>query len=323
MSRTINILVVLFIVQLVVVGALSLQQDEIQDKINKQALLDFAPGQIDKIQISSNDEQVVLSRTAEGWNLPDYFSFPVTPRRVKSLLEKLAGLKPGWPVATTDAAAKRFKVSDGEYERKLELYQGELLVGTLYIGTSPGLRKVHVRKANAENIHDVTFSAFDASVKLSDWRDASLLKLTQKDITKIRFPNFNLTKDGDIFLLDGLADGEVVAQEKVASYEQKLTTLNFASVVGAEAKATYNQADPLQLLTVESKSETLEYRLSKSSDGQYVLKRSDQPYFFILHEAVALPLIVNEMSQFLVQPESESVEAEGMPAEIDSPRNEQ
>ncbi len=321
MNKTIRLLGVLFIVQLIVVAALLLQQNEPQDKASKQALLGLVPsiqGQIDKIVISGEDKTLTLTRPDAEWILPDYYDFPVAKNRVSTLIQKLADFKEGWPVATTAAAAKRFKVSDDDFERKLELYQGETLLETLYVGSSPGFRKVHVRKPDDSNIYDVAFSAFDASIKIADWRDTSLLKLEEKDIRKISTPGFSLAKEGDVFVLDGLAEGETIAQTTVADYVQNLAALNTVTVLGKEASAIFNQENPLLLLTVENQSATLEYRLSRSSEGQYILKRSDLPFFFTLHDAIAKSLIVSDKKHFLI-PSEEVETAKKRPIEKETP----
>ncbi|NOY71148.1 MAG: DUF4340 domain-containing protein [Gammaproteobacteria bacterium] len=326
MSKTIRLLGVLFIIQLIVVAALLLQKNEPRDKASEQVLLPLVQSkqnQIDKIVISGESKTLTLTRPGAEWILPDYYDFPVAENQVSTLIQKLADFKEGWPVATTAAAAKRFKVSDDDFERKLELYQGETLLETLYVGSSPGFRKVHVRKPDDSNIYDVTFSAFDASIKIADWRDTSLLRLEEKGISNISTPGFSLAKEGDVFVLDGLAEGETIAQTTVADYVQNLAALNTVTVLGKEASATFNQEDPLLLLTVENKVEsqsaTLEYRLSRSSEGQFILKRSDLPFYFTLHDVVAKSLIVSDKKYFLIPPEEETAEKrpiEEIPAEV-------
>lgn len=306
MKKTIRILGVIFIAQLMVVTVLLLPTEESRENINQQGLFTFSPEKIDKIVISGEGKVLVLNSENTEWSLPEYYGFPVAENRVPAFIQKLIDFKQGWPVATTAAAAKRFKVSEDNFERKIEMYQGETLLDTLYVGRSPGFRKVHVRKASANNIYDVTFSAFDASIKAADWRDTSLLRLEQTDIIKVSSPDFSLIKEGDLFVLEGLDEVFPIAQTTVASYVQKLAALNTVTVLGKEARAAFNQEDPLLLLTVESKKEKLEYRLSRSSEGQYVLKRSDLPFYFVLHDAVAKPFIVNDKNHFLIQPENES-----------------
>jgi len=305
MKKTIRILGVIFIAQLIIVTALFFPTDEPREEISQQDLFTFSPDKIDKIVIYGGDKVLVLESENTRWSLPEYYDFPVEENRVSTFIQKLTGFKQGWPVATTAAAAKRFKVSEDDFERKIEIYKGESLLDTLYVGSSPGFRKVHVRKANANNIYDVTFSAFDASIKIADWRDTSLLRLEQTDIIKVSSPDFSLVKEGDVFVLEGLDEASPpIAQTTVAGYVQKLTALNTVTVLGREAREAFNQADPLLLLTVKSEKEALEYRLSRSSEGQYVLKRSDLPFYFALHDAVAKPLIVSDKKHFLIQPES-------------------
>ena len=59
-----------------------------------------------------------FEKDKDGWILPAHFSAPVDGNKVKVLLDKLAGMKQGFVVATSADAAKRFKV-DAEVLRTM------------------------------------------------------------------------------------------------------------------------------------------------------------------------------------------------------------
>lgn len=91
-----------------------------------------------------------------------------TKNKLHSILTKLSGLKQGFAVGTTAAAVKRFKVADDLFQRHV-VQAGENPVGDLYLGTSPGYRQIHARKAGTENVVAVELSTFELEPKADQW----------------------------------------------------------------------------------------------------------------------------------------------------------
>lgn len=89
----------------------------------------------------------MLEKSATGWILPETFSEPADAEQVDKLLEKLATVKQGLAVATTEGAPKRFKTAEDAFERHLVIKEGDNTVGDFYLGSSAGFRHSHVRKA--------------------------------------------------------------------------------------------------------------------------------------------------------------------------------
>ena len=125
-------------------------------------LLGFAVDAVTAVEITGPEkDRIVLQKRGTSWVLPDSFAAPANTEQVSALLARLAGLKQGFAVATSSAAAKRFKVADDLFQRHVVIKAGDSVVGDLYVGTSPGFRQIHARKAGAEGVFAVELSTFE------------------------------------------------------------------------------------------------------------------------------------------------------------------
>src|SRR6516164_6410678 len=71
----------------------------------KEPLLAFDAGKVDQIEIGeSGTNTLVLTKQEGSWTVPPMAGFPADGAKVSGLLSKIAGLKKGWPVASTSEA---------------------------------------------------------------------------------------------------------------------------------------------------------------------------------------------------------------------------
>src|SRR5579871_4536914 len=129
----------------------------------KEPLLAFDAASVDAIDIDeTNGSSVTLVKTGGQWTVPDFAGFPADAGRVTTLLDKLGGLKKGWPVATTADAARRFKVTDDFHERRIVLKSNGKEVAQLLVGTSPSFRQTYARTASDSKVYSIAFATYDA-----------------------------------------------------------------------------------------------------------------------------------------------------------------
>jgi hypothetical protein len=194
----------------------------------------------------------------------------------------LNGLRKRLPVSTTASAVKRFKVSPDNYEHKVVLNAGDKILATLWLGDSPGLRQVHGR-ANEENeVYSLDFAVYEASTEPNQWTDKTVLNLKTDDITQISFPDLRLVRvrakdpahNGDkeaknqdsdpkndqsadkptTWQVDGLLAGEETKTKEIETLVGRLANLSFESVLGQENQAEYRQEAPILKLSVTTKA---------------------------------------------------------------------
>ncbi len=312
MQKKIGMLAVLLAVQLVLAVAMSFTGPSLEAHRPDTALLDLDGRTPDRLTLDGPDKQeVVLARKGDGWVLPGTGDFPADKTKVNRLLDELKGLKRGLAVATTEAAQKRFKVSDDAFERRVKLALNDETLATLYFGTSPGMRQVSARTAKDKAVYTTEFGIYDAPVKPEDWEDKSVLKVPSDEIGSIILQTLTLTreakgpaseaaKDGQLktaaqatWGAEHLQDGETVNQAKADALVQAVSALTVDSVLGREDKPEYGLEAPALAFSVQRKGGgTIEYRLGKrEKEKDYVLKVSTRPEYFRLPDYTGEALV--------------------------------
>ena len=292
MRRWISILSGLLVVQLVLAAVVNLTGEEYGAFEPEARLLVFDRQTVDGLRLEDGENILVLEKRDGKWLLPDNGGFPAEQAGVDRLLHKLDGMKKGWPVATTSGAARRFKVADGQFERKLSLSSGETTLAELYVGTSPGFRKVHVRPADEKAVFAADFNTWEASTKVDDWIDKAILELDEKRVVRVEMPGLALQReDGELHLAD-LAEGEETNPDGVATLTRKLFGLRIQSVLGTESIPEYRQEAPeLEIRVMREADDILSYRFSRPEEASYyVLKRSDLDHYFKVAEFAVDPI---------------------------------
>ena len=127
-----------------------------------EPFLSFDAETIDALTVANSEGSVNLAKTDDGWQLPD--GVPADASKIDEVVQKLADAAGGWPVASQASSAERFEVTEESHQRHLVLKAGEDTVADLYLGTSPGYRKAHARRADDDDVYAITFSNYEAGV---------------------------------------------------------------------------------------------------------------------------------------------------------------
>jgi len=261
-----------------------------------EALLAIDKKAIDSIIIEGNkDRKVSLSKKEGSWLVSQMHNFHADQDKVENFLEKLSGLKKGWPVATTVAAKKRFKVSENEFERKITLLKKGEQDGLLFIGTSPSFRKVHARTGGENAIFAVEFNEYEASIKPEDWIDKDVLKHTAAEIAKVELSDVSLANQEGKLVVEGLSEKEETVVEEADRLLRKIGNLRISKVLGTEEKDEYNLEAPILKYSLTlSSGDAEQYVFSKLKDADnYVLKPSHRKEYFEV-----AGWIVNDIKKF-------------------------
>ena len=141
-------------------------------------LLSFEPARTASLEIATADEAVKLLRGDEGWQLEG--GLPADDGKVGDVLEKIAKVSAAWPVATSVASAERFEVTEDNFQRRLDIESEGGETATLYLGSSPGYRRVHARADGADEVYSIDFSNYEAPVDADQWLDKTLLRPSGK-----------------------------------------------------------------------------------------------------------------------------------------------
>lgn len=257
-------------------------------------------------QSAANTTSVELKKQDGQWVLPDYYDAPADVSRVQGMLDKLVDLKRGYAVATTAGALKRFQVADDSFERRVVVQQGDETLATLYLGSSPGLRKIHARTAADEAVYAVELTAYELPIQAMEWLDNALLKVDADALQAIEMKpdgqgGLKLVRhakngDGqaqDGWRAEGLAEGEQLDSERAQILVRAIRELRVDGVLGIDAQPEWQQDQPLLTLSLQQRDgQAIVWTLSQPEGKErYVLKASNQPWYLELEEWNAKPLL--------------------------------
>lgn len=185
--------------------------------------LSFDANAADALEVSNQDGSVRLAREGEQWTLEG--GLPADDSKVTEMLDKLADATGGWPVATSDATAERFEVTEDSHQRRIRVGAGDDDLADIFLGTSPGYRRVHARHADGGDVYSIDFSNYEAGVKAGDWLERSLLRPqgTLSRIERTGEEGFTLTRtDDDVWE----AGDATLDADEVRTFVGRFTGLN-------------------------------------------------------------------------------------------------
>ena len=250
-----------------------------------QPLLTTAPAEVDRIVVRGSDSEANLVKVDEAWVLPSLDNLPASPARISEVLEELAAIHTRWPVTRTRASHQRFEVADEARQRFVQLSAGDAPVAEFYLGTSPGFRKVHLRRVAEDPVYAVELSVHDLPARDGDWLDKTLLAV--QDPTRIEGPDYTLVQSGEDHwsMENGAAQDAAsippVDDERARQLVSALTGLRVQSVV---AKPQENDPETNTLsLGVETAAGHLGFTFM-TADGEYFVQRSDRDTLFSISQ---------------------------------------
>jgi len=292
MKKWIFILSGLLAVQLVLAAVLNLTGEDYGTFQAEDKLLSFNRQAVDGLRIEDGTDSLVLKNQDGKWLLPESGDFPARQPNVERLLDKLAALEKGWPVAKTRSAARRFGVDEEQFERKLTLFADDDAQATLYVGSSPGSRKVYVRPGDENDIFAVDFNTWEAEAKDDDWIDKGVLTLDESIVEQLEIPGIIMQRQDGKLQVMNLEENEQTNGEESSALLGKLSGLRVQSLLGTDAELEYRQDEPvLEVRITREGGEVLGYRFSKPEDAAYyVLKRSDLDYYFKVADYLVDPV---------------------------------
>lgn len=282
MTRVVSLLLLLSLVQcIIVIGLYWPKSPKIGQPPESVAQL-ISPsivGEIDEVVIGDEyDNEVRLLKSGEHWLLPELGSLPADSARVESLLTSLAGERSGWPIASTVAARQRFQVANYHYQRRLTLMANGEELAILYLGTSPGFRKVHARRDDQDAIFSIGLSVFDTPGESGHWLDRRLLQI--RTPTRIVADGYSLERKDDDWV-SGL--GKVPDSRELEALLGALRSLQVEDVASADMQRDLSGTEARLVLKIQSLSgeTTLEFF---SIAGQNFVYSSEYALFFVLSD---------------------------------------
>ncbi|HWG77180.1 MAG TPA: DUF4340 domain-containing protein [Steroidobacteraceae bacterium] len=284
-------------------------------------LLEGSPG-------SGAAMRVEIAKRNGQWVLPGYFNAPADKFKVEDLLSELADLRHGLPIATSSSALERFKVADDDFERRLTLSQGKHTVGTLYFGTSAGASRTDARSGSDHAVYSVDLASYQLPTQLSAWFANDLLESQPDQLSAVDIqmpqgalhlarqsppakpPAATAAKQGSAakspapaatatptatptWTASDLPAGRHLDEAKVEALSHTIGDLRLQGVLGTSAQPDWQQANPLLTLTLHRKQHPDQsWVISQpAAANYYVLKASDQPWYFSVDASTGKQLL--------------------------------
>ncbi len=293
-SRFLQFCTAVLVVQLALAALLGMTQKQ-ATFASGQALFSLQMDEISRITIDNAEDTVALKKTDGQWALEGEAELPVDKTRLNTLLSSLVDLKAGLPVASSIQARTQLEVADDQYQRRVIVNNDAK--NNFLIGTSPGLRKAHLRREGANEIYSASLPVSDLPTSLDQWLDKSLLKfddITRVSSTAITFERNGTDEDSTWRIVDHHNGAKTLDTKKLASAINALETLHViglkeASVVSSDGDAS-NDTETVEL-SITSAETILSLRMEKSS-GDATITRSDIDQTFIVSEPVFKQLSV-------------------------------
>ena len=242
-------------------------------------LVHMQPADVDEIHIADDrGNELVLHRAGGRWTLAESDELPVDGEKVARLLTSLSRPRPDWPVGKTAAARQRFQVADYHFQRRIILIGRDQLLGTLYLGTSPGFRKVHARADRQQAVYSIDFNNFDAPAIPEPWLDAGLLQLRVP--VSIATETYDIRREGEGWISGW---GQAPDQRELLALLDSLENLQVLGVASEDLQRDLAAIEPDLTLHAESLGGAQSLELY-SLDGTHYVHSSRFVPFFVLSD---------------------------------------
>ncbi|MBE9538951.1 MAG: DUF4340 domain-containing protein [Proteobacteria bacterium] len=277
MKPLINALGVIFLIQSAMVASLYWPDAGLMEVLKSEQLVPFDPYLVDEIHIGDErGSEAVLLKAGDHWILPDLTGLAVGPDLIEKLLQGVIHAKTNWPVASSVAARQRFQLTDYNFQRRLTLIGNGELLGTVYLGSSPGFRKVQARNSTQDAIYTISYNSFDASAIDSDWLDKRILQISAP--LSISSDGYSLHKQADQWLTgSGLAPDK----RELDALLLALANLQIEGVAVEDMQRTLSIAVPDIQLSVKTEGGDTSYELFTIGEQHYI-HCSDHSLFFTM-----------------------------------------
>jgi len=289
MSQAVKILTVILVVQIGLIAWVHRGGEALGAFSSEEKFIGLEFSALDKITIEEKDKEKLVLQREEGedsWVLPGHDNFPVEEKKLNDIGETLFSITKSYPVGQTDVAAKQFRLTDDEFERKVSFFKGDKLLKTLYIGTSPGFKKVHARVGDENLIYSVEYSAYKASSKSSDWFEKDFLNLDITDVAGITTGSLVFKDSGEGLKLEGLSENESTVAKEVTSLASNVSAVVYEDVLGIVEKPEFKGDFSLKFSVDVKGKEIITYDVTGPMDKDfYVLKSSEHPHYFKVRKA--------------------------------------
>lgn len=301
MSKAIQYLALLLVVQLAVIFGIHFYNSGPSAGSDAQPLITNINA-FTEVTITDNDHSTNAHKTGDAWILQNYANLPVADGKIQALLDNLSATKAGWPTASSASAAERFEVAEDNAQKIVVLSGQGLTPITLYLGTSPSYRKLHIRKAGSNDIFVVELAQHEISAQPENWFDKTVLQ-THGDITKVKTDGFTLNSSiGEEGKRNWQLDSEGSTDNALATqWVNRFNTLQVNKLVAdSDNELSIVAQNPALTVTVTTEVGAQDYAFYEHEGNYYVKQFGNEPVFEVA-KYQAEPIVNVSPKSFVVE----------------------
>ena len=252
MKRNIQILSILLVLQIGLTAIVFRPRSADTSEVGEALLADLAGETIQQITIEDGDgDLITLTRSEDGWVLPDVDDFPAVSEKIDTLIAGLIEVTSDRLITQTESSHRQLKVAADEFERRIELSSGNTSLRVIYIGSSPSFGSAHIRlEGEVETYLTGSIASHQANADAASWVDTAYHSVTTEEIQAIHLENangawdFEKDDEGSWSLVDLAADMEFLSSA-VSTIENRASSINLSEPLGLEEEAEYGMDEPL------------------------------------------------------------------------------
>lgn len=308
MNRTNQILSILLIAQIIIGVVVFWPRQAASQGEAGPLLADFDPAQIDRVEITDNEGNTILmAQQGEEWVMPNADDFPVQGEKVTTLLESVEKVQSDRLVTRTEASHDRLQVAADNFNRLLEMSNGESY--KLYIGSAGGAGATHVRPADRSEVFlTPELTAWDVNARASAWIDTLYFSLPVTAPVSLTLENANgvlhFEKENDAWTMQELPAGETFNETAFSSMLNQAVSVRMARPIGQSEQDWFNLDNPRATVTLQTPTDTYTLRVGgKEVDtAQFVFSSSDSDYYVWVDEFTGNTFAQKTLDDFIQQP---------------------
>ena len=271
---------------------------------------------IQAMAVSDQSRSVKISRSGDGWVLPEAGDFPVTALQASSAISKVLTIDTRRLVASNPTSHARLGVTEDDFTRRVDLETTDGQTFTLYIGTSPSARSTNVRRSDSNNVYLTSgVTASDLNLDYGSWINTTYLAVPETDIQALTVTNAQDTLEftrptTDTWTLTGLAEGETFNQNNLTTVLTRLNNFTMVRPLGKTDQPEYGMATPAATVTIqtqpagdEAKTITLVIGPQNPDTQNHVVKSSDSEYYVEVAGFGVENFVTRSRTDYLVAPD--------------------
>ncbi|MEW6220422.1 MAG: DUF4340 domain-containing protein [Thermodesulfobacteriota bacterium] len=305
-----RILAGLLIGQFVLAAFLLWPRGEAAGPVAGPLLTGVAADQIQEMTIRDGaGKSLTMARGSDGlWILPAQEGYPAARAKVDSFLQKLLGLSRERLVTRTVSSHKRLKVAADEHERLVELKTGPETSVSLYLGTSPSYKTIHMRLAGDDAVFlGRDLHTWEAGLEPEAWWETAYLKLAADEITGLMVENaqgrLELTRpEGQGWQLLQAGEAKPAKAEAVEELVRAASGITMTKSLGRTEKPEYGLVKPTLSVSLSGKERQVGYRIGAKQETSYPVKSTDSPFVVQVAEFSLQGLLAAKAEDLLAPP---------------------